>query len=94
MCFHNSLSKKAQEVANRFNAQSEINFEPIFKFKESKLEVLVPLSESTVYISILDKSGNVLFEEKNENQCRVYAYILGKRPNNKSTTCSTSGCKY
>lgn len=30
MCFHNSLSKKAQEVANRFNAQSEINFEPIF----------------------------------------------------------------
>jgi putative SOS response-associated peptidase YedK len=30
MCFHNSLSKKAQEVANRFHAQSEINFEPIF----------------------------------------------------------------
>jgi putative SOS response-associated peptidase YedK len=30
MCFHNSLSKKAQEVANRFNAQAEIEFEPIF----------------------------------------------------------------
>lgn len=45
----------------------KVNFEPLFKFKESKLEVLVPLSESTVYISILDKSGNVLFEEKNEN---------------------------
>lgn len=30
MCFHNSLSKKAQEVANRFNAQAEINFEPIY----------------------------------------------------------------
>lgn len=30
MCFHNSLSKKAQEVANRFSAQAEIEFEPIF----------------------------------------------------------------
>ncbi len=30
MCFHNAMSKKAQEVANRFNAQTEIEFEPIF----------------------------------------------------------------
>ncbi len=30
MCFHNSLSKKAQEVATRFSAQAEIEFEPIF----------------------------------------------------------------
>ena len=30
MCFHNSMSKKAQEVANRFNAQIEIGFEPVF----------------------------------------------------------------
>lgn len=30
MCFHNSLSKKAQEVANRFNAQVEIAFDPIY----------------------------------------------------------------
>lgn len=30
MCFHNSLSKKAQEVANRYNAQAEIDFEPVY----------------------------------------------------------------
>jgi putative SOS response-associated peptidase YedK len=30
MCFHNSLSKKAQQVANRFNAQVEIEFDPIY----------------------------------------------------------------
>ena len=30
MCFHNSLSKKAQEIANRFNAKAEIDFEPIY----------------------------------------------------------------
>ena len=30
MCFHNSMSKKAQEVANRFNAQIEIGFDPIY----------------------------------------------------------------
>ncbi len=30
MCFHNSMSKKAQEVANRFKAQAEIDFDPIF----------------------------------------------------------------
>jgi putative SOS response-associated peptidase YedK len=30
MCFHNALSKKAQEVANRFHAEPEIDFEPIF----------------------------------------------------------------
>ena len=30
MCFHNSMSKKAQEVSNRFNAQIEIGFEPIY----------------------------------------------------------------
>ena len=30
MCFHNSLSKKAQEVAARFNAHAEINFKPIY----------------------------------------------------------------
>ena len=30
MCFHNSMSKKAQEVANRFNAQIEMDFDPIF----------------------------------------------------------------
>ncbi len=30
MCFHNSMSKKAQEAANRFNAQIEISFEPIY----------------------------------------------------------------
>ena len=30
MCFHNSMSKKAQEAANRFNAQVENEFDPIF----------------------------------------------------------------
>ncbi len=30
MCFHNAMSKKAQEVANRFNAQIEIGFNPIY----------------------------------------------------------------
>src|SRR6186713_854922 len=30
MCFHNSLSKKAQEVANRFNAQVELDFDPVY----------------------------------------------------------------
>lgn len=45
----------------------KVNFEPIFKFKESKLEVLVPLSENTVFVTIMDKSGHVMFEEKNDN---------------------------
>jgi hypothetical protein len=45
----------------------KMNFEPIFKFKESKLEVLVPLSENNVFVTILDKTGNIMFEEKNEN---------------------------
>jgi len=30
MCFHNSMSKKAQEVANRFNAQLEMEFDPVW----------------------------------------------------------------
>jgi hypothetical protein len=45
----------------------KVNFEPLFKFKESKLEVLVPLSENAVFVTILDKNGTILFEEKNEN---------------------------
>jgi flagellar hook assembly protein FlgD len=45
----------------------KVNFEPMFKFKENKLEVLVPLSENEVFITILDSTGNVVFEEKNEN---------------------------
>jgi hypothetical protein len=45
----------------------KMNFEPIFKFKENKLEVLVPLSENAVSVSILDKFGTIVFEEKNDN---------------------------
>lgn len=30
MCFHNAMSKKAQEAANRFNVQIEIGFDPIY----------------------------------------------------------------
>jgi putative SOS response-associated peptidase YedK len=30
MCFHNSLSKKAREVANRFRVQTEIDFGPVY----------------------------------------------------------------
>ena len=45
----------------------KMNFEPLFKFKERKLEVIVPLSDNAVFVSILDKIGTVIFEEKNEN---------------------------
>lgn len=30
MCFHNSLTKKAKEIANRFKVQTEIDFEPVY----------------------------------------------------------------
>jgi hypothetical protein len=45
----------------------KMNFEPIFKFKENKLEVLVPMSENAVFVTISDKIGTIVFEEKNEN---------------------------
>jgi hypothetical protein len=45
----------------------KMSFEPLFKFKESKLEVVVPLSDNAVYVTILDKIGTIIFEEKNDN---------------------------
>jgi hypothetical protein len=48
-------------------SMKKVNFEPLFKFKENKLEVLVPLNENAVYVTILDKIGTIIFEEKNDN---------------------------
>jgi hypothetical protein len=59
----------------------KVNFEPIFKFKDSKLEVNAPLSENDVIVSIMDKAGIEVFSEVNKNTLSFRKrYDLSKLP--------------